>query len=188
MIGWGKGSYDHLLVGWGHIGQGGEWATYLSWQGQEGEGQGAQGRGDMLQWDGWGDDKSLRILVLARGFEICLLEEALKFLRNICVFSRSTIPHSSEYRTASDSLLGSGQSHLKVFQVPWPPENMRVTLIHCSWDWEICLKFLEDNLAIYNKRILKYTYSLIQQFLVEELSVEKYWDEQGSYTCYTTQH
>lgn len=31
-----------------------------------------------LQLDGWGDDKGLVVLVLARGFELFLLEEALK--------------------------------------------------------------------------------------------------------------
>lgn len=32
----------------------------------------------ILQSDGWGQDKGLGILVLARGFEVCLLEGALK--------------------------------------------------------------------------------------------------------------
>ena len=32
----------------------------------------------ILQSDGWGQDKGLGILVLAGGFEVCLLEGALK--------------------------------------------------------------------------------------------------------------
>ena len=36
------------------------------------------GRGYSSERDGWGNDKCLVILVLARGFEFCILEGALK--------------------------------------------------------------------------------------------------------------
>ena len=47
----------------------GGWKELARWL-KEGEG--------ILQSDGWGQDKGLGILVLAGGFEVCLLEEALK--------------------------------------------------------------------------------------------------------------
>ena len=46
--------------------------------GQEGAGQAAQGVGGGITMRRVGHDKGLVILVLARGFEFCLPEEALK--------------------------------------------------------------------------------------------------------------
>lgn len=48
-------------------------------RGQEGAGQVAQSSGaGALQGDRWGDDKGPVILILATGFEFCLLEATLK--------------------------------------------------------------------------------------------------------------
>ena len=59
-------------------------------RGQEGVGQFVQGRG-ALQQDGWGDDKGLVILILARGFGFYLLEEGLK--SHIAYYQRPLITH-----------------------------------------------------------------------------------------------
>lgn len=65
-------------------------------RGQAGVGQVAQGEGEgALQRDGWGDDKGLIILVLARGFKFYLLEGALKPNRDAIV--KCSVRHSPEF-------------------------------------------------------------------------------------------
>ena len=88
LIGWGKrGLMIQLLAGWGMYKA--PWGgvrsgphTFPS-QRQERIGQAGQGGGGSITMRCVGDDKGLLILVLARGFAINLLEEALKSKNNI---------------------------------------------------------------------------------------------------------
>ena len=77
----------HLLLGWGHRRPIERWVrselyTFPT-RGQEGVARLLKMGEEALQCDRWGNDKGSVILVLARGFEFYLLEEALKSHKSV---------------------------------------------------------------------------------------------------------
>ena len=74
----------HLLAGWGVSGPYRGWGvSHAPFLVDRGIGQMVQVGEGALQWDGWGDDKGLVILLLARGFEFSLFEGALKLNKDL---------------------------------------------------------------------------------------------------------